>query len=55
MISIIMPVYNEEKYVKQAVASVLEQSYRDLELIIVDDGSNDSTKSILMQLEYSLV
>lgn len=51
MISIIMPVYNEEKYIKQAVASVLEQSYRDLELIVVDDGSNDSTKSILMQLE----
>lgn len=44
--SIIMPVYNVEKYVSQAIESVLSQSYRNFELIIVNDCSPDNSLSI---------
>ncbi len=44
MISVIMPVYNRENTVTDAVNSVLGQTYSDLELIIVDDGSDDRSK-----------
>jgi glycosyltransferase involved in cell wall biosynthesis len=46
-VTVIMPVYNGELYVEEAVASLLAQSFRDWELIIVDDGSVDSTAQIL--------
>ena len=39
-ISIVVPVYNEEKYLSQCVCSICKQSYKDLEIILVDDGSN---------------
>ena len=38
-----MPVYNAERYVKDAVASILNQTYRNLELIIIEDGSTDNS------------
>jgi len=44
-ISIIMPVYNTEKYIEESIESVLSQTYKDFELIIVDDGSTDATVS----------
>lgn len=46
LISIIMPVYNNERYFPIAVQSILNQEYTDIELIIVDDGSNDKTPII---------
>lgn len=46
-ISIVMPVYNAEKYVSVAIKSILDQSFIDFEFIIVDDGSTDSTSKIL--------
>jgi len=42
-ISVVMPVYNVEAYILEAVASVLNQSWRDLELLIIDDGGQDSS------------
>ena len=42
-----MPVYNAERYVKDAVTSILHQTYENLELIIIDDGSTDSSLQIL--------
>ena len=42
-VSVIMASYNHEKYVGQAVQSVLDQTYQDFELVIADDGSTDRT------------
>jgi glycosyltransferase involved in cell wall biosynthesis len=46
-ISILMPVRNEEKYLRAALASLQAQTFTDWELIVVDDGSDDSTPEIL--------
>ena len=46
MISIIVPLYNAEKYVHACVDSILGQTYKDFELLLVDDGSKDSTGTI---------
>lgn len=43
MISVIMPAYNAEKYIKEAINSVLRQTYDNFEFIIIDDGSLDNT------------
>ena len=48
MISIVIPVYNGEKYLAECIESVLSQTYTDYELLIVDDGSTDSTQKIAM-------
>lgn len=47
MISIILNVYNGEKYIKRCVESVLAQTYQNFELLIIDDGSTDSTAKII--------
>ncbi len=46
-ISVLMPVYNAERYLRQAVESILAQTWREFELIAVDDGSSDRSKEIL--------
>lgn len=47
VVSVILPVYNGENYVRAAVESVLAQTLRDFELLVVDDGSKDSTPDIM--------
>ncbi|GAA4456201.1 hypothetical protein GCM10023189_25040 [Nibrella saemangeumensis] len=49
LVSVIMPVYNGERYLAQSIESVLSQSYTNLELIIVNNGSTDGTANILDQ------
>lgn len=51
MISVIIPVYNVEKYLRQCVDSVLTQNYKNIEIILVDDGSTDSSPLICDQLK----
>ncbi len=46
LFSVIMPVYNSEKYLKEAIQSVMDQSFSDWELLIIDDGSTDSSYEI---------
>ncbi len=46
-VSVIMSVYNNDKYVKIAIDSILHQTYKDYELIIIDDGSTDTTPQII--------
>jgi glycosyltransferase involved in cell wall biosynthesis len=53
-VSIIMPVLNGEKYIGEAIESILAQTYRDYELIVVDDGCTDGTRDLLKQFETKL-
>ena len=46
-----MPIYNSENYLRDSIGSILAQTYRDWELICVDDGSNDSSLQILLRYE----
>lgn len=50
LVSVIMPSYNTAKYIEQSIYSVIEQTYKDWELIIVDDCSNDDTDEIVIPL-----
>jgi len=46
-ISVIMPVYNGEKYLKEAIESILNQTFRDFEFIIINDGSTDNSGKVI--------
>lgn len=46
MISIIVPVYNAENYLHECIASLLSQTFKDYEVILVDDGSRDTSRAI---------
>lgn len=51
MISVVIPTYNRAETVKKAIMSVLNQSFRDIEVIVVDDGSMDNTGDVIRNIE----
>lgn len=46
-ITVLMPVYNSEPYLRQAIESILDQTYKDFELLVINDGSYDHSENIL--------
>ena len=52
-ISVLVPVYNVELYLKECLDSLINQSFRDIEIICVDDGSTDESGNILDQYAIS--
>ena len=50
-ITVCMPVYNREAYIKECINSILSQTFPDFELLIVDDGSTDRTVNIIMSYD----
>ena len=55
MISIIVPVYNAEKFIRETIQSVLNQTYKDFELILVDDCSKDGSVDAIKSFDDSRV
>ncbi len=53
LVSVIIPVFNGASFIAEAVQSIRSQTVQDVEIIVVDDGSTDSTPEILKKLEYS--
>lgn len=51
LISVLMTVYNEERYVREAIQSILNQTFQDFELIIIDDASEDRTVNIINSIQ----
>lgn len=49
-ISIVIPCYNDAQYIEQAVDSAMDQTYPNIEVIVVDDGSDDATKTVLEKI-----
>ena len=55
LVSIILPIYNAEKTVQRAIRSILNQTYSNWELILIDDGSNDTSSDIIKKLKDSRI
>ncbi|MFI3199899.1 MAG: glycosyltransferase [Eubacteriales bacterium] len=53
LVSVVVPVYNGEQYIRETIQSVQQQTYVNWELIIVDDGSTDATRAILQEYTVS--
>ena len=51
-ISIIIPVYNGENYLRESIESAINQTYKNIEIIVVNDGSNDDNKTENIALSY---
>ena len=54
LVSIIMAVYNDEFFLKSVVGSIIDQTYKNIEIIIVDDCSTDKSSSLLLNLKKSI-
>ncbi|MBN2280206.1 MAG: glycosyltransferase [Candidatus Marinimicrobia bacterium] len=54
-VSVIIPTYNREQLLERAIKSVLEQTYKDFELIVIDDGSTDNTSRILRKYKKKII
>ena len=51
LVSVVIPAYNHENYVEETIKSIMNQTYRNIELMVVDDGSKDTTWQKIKELE----
>ena len=49
LISVIVPVYNVESYLERCVDSIIDQTYKNLEILLIDDGSTDNTQELVKE------
>ena len=49
-VGVVIPTYNTAGYISEAIESVLSQTYKDFEIIVVDDGSTDNTYEVIKQV-----
>ncbi|SDZ79636.1 Glycosyl transferase family 2 [Porphyromonadaceae bacterium KH3R12] len=55
LISVIIPVYNGEKYIRPCIENILNQSYKNLEIIVVNDGSSDQSGIIAQEYPIQVI
>lgn len=51
LVSVIIPLYNAEKYIEETMESILNQTYKNIEIVVVDDGSKDQSSSLVKNLK----
>ena len=51
LVTVLMPVYNAEKYLSEAIDSILAQTYKNFEFLIINDGSTDRSESIILDYQ----
>ena len=51
LISVLLSVYNDDENIKKSIDSILSQSYKNIELLVIDDGSTDHTNEILNSIK----
>ena len=52
-VSVIIPAYNNEKYIEKCLQSVTEQSYENLEILVINDGSSDRTEELIRKCQQA--
>ncbi len=50
LVSVVVPCYNHEKYVKETIESIINQTYKNIELIVIDDGSKDGSVQVIQEM-----
>ena len=50
LVSVVVPCYNHEKYVKETIESIINQTYKNIELIVIDDGSKDNSVQVIQEM-----
>ena len=55
LVTVLMPVYNAQLYLREAIDSILQQTYTDFELLIINDGSTDNSEEIILSYTDSRI
>jgi alpha-1,3-rhamnosyltransferase len=50
LVTVVIPSYNHQAYVAQSIQSVFSQTYKEIELIVIDDGSSDASEKVIQKL-----